>query len=266
MKGVVKGLIAGGIIIGIGVAILIIGLALNGWKFKGSVKFEMRTFTAQEENSALDIKVRTGSVKTEFYDGDRIVIEYPVAKNFDTKVREKDGKVSFDGLHRKWYLGFWLSYDVPDTIVKLPHGIAYDMYFDVDAGTATLADCIDKETYGNVTVDIDAGSFKSGSVVCNVLKCDIDAGSVKITSAVCNTFNCKIDAGSANIEKLKCNDALINIDAGSVKAGFTGEKEEYSISAKVDAGSCNVTSQSGNTDKKINIDVDAGKIELSFGV
>lgn len=262
MKGIVKGLIAGGIIIGIGIAVLLIGLSLNDWKFKGNVKFEMQTFTAQNENTAMDIKLRTGSVKTEFYDGDRIIIEYPVAKNFTTTVTERDGKVAFDGLKRKWYVAIWLSLDVPDTVIKLPRGIAYNMHFNIDAGSANLCD----GEYGSVSVDIDAGSFRCGNIVCSTFKCDIDAGSVKAASAECLTFNCTIDAGNVEIGKLTCGDTFIDIDAGVAKVSFTGAQDEYNIYTKVDAGKCNVSSQNGNTDKKINIDMDAGKVELYFGV
>ncbi len=105
MKSVIKALIAGAVIAAIGVIILIAGLSVNGWKFE-NIKYTMQTFTAENENTALDIRLNTGSLRTEFYDGDRIVIEYPTAKRFETLVAEDEGKISRFAPQRLAYCEF----------------------------------------------------------------------------------------------------------------------------------------------------------------
>ena len=104
MKGIVKGIVIGLIIIIIGAAILITGLALSGWKIERS-DFETRTFTAEGENTALNIEIGAGSVTTEFYDGDKVIIEYPVAKHFVSEAKERDGRVYYSSKF-KWNVFF----------------------------------------------------------------------------------------------------------------------------------------------------------------
>ena len=66
MKAVIKAIIAGSVIIGIGLIVLIVALALNGWKFMP--KFEMAEYVAEGEIGELKIDNAVGNVKTEFYD------------------------------------------------------------------------------------------------------------------------------------------------------------------------------------------------------
>ncbi|MDE5667756.1 MAG: hypothetical protein K2I29_05895 [Clostridia bacterium] len=66
MKGLVKMIIAGAIIIGIGVAVLLIALGLNGWSF--APNFEMQEFTSNEANTSVSVNLSTGRLKIEYTD------------------------------------------------------------------------------------------------------------------------------------------------------------------------------------------------------
>lgn len=259
MKGIVKGIVIGLIIIIIGAAILIAGLALSGWKIERS-DFETRTFTAEGENTALNIEIGAGSVTTEFYDGDKVIIEYPVAKHFVSEARERDGRVFYSSKF-KWYV-FFGSHDVPDTLVKLPKNSAFEIDIEINAGSVTLAD----GDYSEVSVEINAGTFKANAIDCATLKCDLNAGTVNIAEVACNSFDCDLSAGTIKVGKVTGNATVIDVSAGTATLGFAGDKSEYGISAKVSAGSCNVSGQTGTTGKTINIDVSAGSVNLDFNV
>ena len=67
------------------------------------------------------------------------------------------------------------------------------------------------------------------------------------------------------ITKTACPEILIDVDAGGVKMYIDELKSLYSISAKVHAGKCNVSAQTGTSaNHKIDVKVDAGKVEVNF--
>lgn len=264
MKGLIKGIIIGLVIAIIGVVALIVAYGMNGWKrLPNEPEFEMQTFTAEERHTALDLNIDARFVKAEFYDGDKITVEYPAAEGFITGFKE-NGETLVITSRTKWTsLSSCVStntYTVPTITVKLPYGI-YDLKLDMDAGSVTLAD----GEYGKISLDIDAGVFDAGSIKCTSFDCDIDAGTVSISSLECaETLKCNMDAGKIDIFKLTCPDTDFDLDAGAAKINFTGDRSDYTISVKKSAGSCNVGNQSGTTAKVIKFKIDAGSVTVTF--
>lgn len=248
MKTYLKVVIAGIVIIFIGLAILITALALNGWKFKPATKFETKTYTADGVYANISVKMDAGAVSTQFYDGEKIQIDYATAEGYETEITADGDKLSIICPKIKSWFTFSCGVNnIPETVIKLPRGTAYNINANVNAGTLKLADGI----YGNLAFDMDAGTLKAGAVECAVLNCDMDAGTVKI-------------------EKLTCTTTIIKLDAGTAKLNFTGARSEYSVTAKVNAGTCkidgqNATDQTGTTAKTINVNVSAGTVKLNFG-
>ena len=93
----------------------------------------------------------------------------------------------------------------------------------------------------------------------------MDAGKININSVSANYLECDVDAGGVEITKTACPEILIDVDAGGVKMYIDELKNLYSISAKVHAGKCNVSAQTGTSaNHKIDVKVDAGKVEVNF--
>lgn len=260
MKGIVKGLIWGGVIALVGVIIILITLGVNGWQI-GSTKFTMNNFTAQNENTALEIGINDGTLKTEFYDGDKVIIDYPTSDGLEARIIEENGKIIFVS-DLKWYKSFFAGCRrIPETIIKLPKDVIFEISCKMNAGTIVLAD----GNYSNVNLDINAGTFKTNSISCASFTGEMSAGTLSISEAVCNSMNCDLSAGTMNVNRLTCANTKIDISAGTVKLAFTGEQREYAIYTDISAGSCNVGSQAGETDKRIDIDVSAGTVKINFG-
>lgn len=259
MKTYVKFLIAGGVIAAVGVIIMLVALAVGGWSLKA--KYEMKTFTSQEEFSTVYVRQDAGSVKCEYYDGSETVIEYPTSKLFDSAVKIEDGALKVQ-TRRKWY-ALWGNPVMPETVIKLPRSASgAAMNFKINAGSTTLG----SGTYGNITVNIDAGQFAAGDIECAALKCNINAGQIKINSVQCALLELDVDAGRTEISSIDAAKTIVNVDAGSAVLGFCGAQSEYTVNVKIDAGSCNVGNSTGTTDKTILLDIDAGSAKLTFSV
>ena len=237
MESVIKAVLICSCVIGTVIAVAVIWNALVG-----NVKCEMRTYTASNENGALDIKIEAGTLRTEYYDGNKIQVEYPVAKCYTAEIYERDGVFHFKNDFRAFFFLF-VKPKVPDIVLRLPYGSRYDLRLNLSAGAVNLAD----GKFQNADVNMSAGSFKCSGICCHSLKLNVSAG-------------------SANMQNLTCTGTKIKVSAGSAKLGFTGRREEYSISKSVSAGSCDASAQNGTTDKTIDVNVSAGAVKLNFAV
>ncbi len=258
MKGIVKGLIIGGVIAVIGIVILIVTLASNGWKIK-KAEFEMQTYTAETEFTKIKIDIEAGSARTEFYDGEKVIIEYPASSAYKNQFETEDSTLIYSGCARDWFFNTG-NLNVPETVIKIPNGSVYGIEMQVGAGAYSLAD----GEYGNIKINLGSGVFSAERFKCAEMKFEVGMGHSNIKNFECRTLDCEVGMGDITIEQVTCSGAKIDVGLGSAHIGFSGAKEEYNISTDIGLGSCNVAEQTGTTDKTIEIDVGAGSAVLDF--
>lgn len=262
MKGVGKGIIIGLVIVVIGIIILVTALALNGWKFGPDITFNTETYTAENNNGSVAIELNAGSLYTEFYDGDKIIIEYPVADGFSPTISESDGKLTFRSGSITFSNFFrWWSPNIPKTVVKLPAGTEFNLDVDLNAGSVNVAGGNFKE----IDVHVNAGTINGNGIVCSSFDGEVNAGAMSINGLTCQKFDCNVSAGSTTVKELDCSDITAEVSAGSLNIKVNGAKAEYTIYANRSAGSCNVENQLGSVaGKKLEIEVSAGSANVSF--
>ncbi|MDE6676509.1 MAG: DUF4097 domain-containing protein [Clostridia bacterium] len=258
MKGFVKVIIAGAVIIGIGIAVLLIALGLNGWSFKPN--FTQEEFASTEENTALDIELAAGELKIEYHDGDKVEISYPVASGYKTEISEKDGKLSFEGNKHRWYTFTW-GVTIPQTVIKIPRDKIKDVEIEVNAGTVSLAE----GAFENVKIKVNAGTVTTGEITnCNRFELNMNAGAVNVASVQCSEFSLKLNAGAAKIQRVDSAESEIKVNAGSANLKFAGAIDDYSATVNKSAGSCDGLYNRTGGDKNITVKVNAGSVNVSF--
>lgn len=258
MKSFVKAIIAGSCIIVFGLAILLIALSLNGWTLKQH--FSTEEFNSEQKISKIVVDKSVGSMKINYYDGDKVQIIYPVSKNYEVSVKDDDGCVRISNRKPKWFeFSIWWAH-IPETVINLPKDTQFELDLTINAGTLNI-----EGTYSNVRVTVNAGTFKATEVECDILKATVNAGSMNINNITCHTsFKGEVNAGSLNAKNVICPTITAEVSAGSLNMTINGIEAEYNISAHVSAGSSNLRSKSGTTDKKITANVSAGSLNVSF--
>ncbi len=280
MKTFVKFLIAGGIILCIGVIIMLCGLAANGWKWGVNEEFEQKEYVAENTVTAYNISIAAGTVKVEFTDGDAVSVSYPESKHFGYDITEENGRLTVAYNKRvNFFFGWFMPINIPDTVIKVPYGVS-DFDIKINAGKLVLSD----GTYGKIDVELNAGKFESGAIVCtgfdfglnagtanltsvgcSTLDINVNAGTITVGKAVCNRLFVDVNAGSANLSGVKCSDISVDVAAGSANLAVDGVKSEYNISIERSAGSCNVSAQPGtDPSKRLKVDVSAGSATVTF--
>lgn len=258
MKSMLKAIIAGICIIVLGVAILLVGLGLNGWTFAPS--FTTEEFIAEQENTAIKLTDSVNRVKISYGETDRVKVTYPVSKQYKYFAEEKDGTVTVGGPKTHWYnFGLW-SARVPDTVVTLPKDCAFDLNLTVNAGSLVIG----SGTYKKVNLKVNAGELRINDVTCENFEAKVSAGSLKAEGVNCRTFGGTVSAGELRAGNITCPSIKTKVSAGSLNLTVNGKKADYSISVSISAGSSNVSSQTGATDKQITAEVSAGSLKINF--
>ncbi|MDE7158888.1 MAG: DUF4097 domain-containing protein [Clostridiales bacterium] len=258
MNHVIRAIIVGSVIIGIGVAVLLVALGLNDWSF--SPHFTTEEFSSEEENTALEIKLDAGKLKVEYHDEENIQISYPVASGYLTTISESGGKLTLEGNKRRWYAFHW-GVDFPETVVKIPKDKISEVTVNLNAGMVELPD----GSFDKVTVKLNAGTCNVGSVTeCKQFDVRLNAGALNVSGVISEKFSCHVNAGSAKIQKIESYESEIKLNAGTANLGFVGSAEDYNATVNVSAGSCNGLSDRTGGDKTITVKVNAGSVNVSF--
>ncbi|MDE5654684.1 MAG: DUF4097 domain-containing protein [Clostridia bacterium] len=278
MKGFVKVIIAGAVLLVVGVVILVIALGIYGWQIDDD--YDMKNYECTEQNTILDIDFSAGTLEINYYDGEKIKIEYPENKNLSASIVETNGKLSFTTTtKRKWNIFNWFN-KIPTAKIWIPQGEIIDIDLDMNAGVTKVAEAefgnfnikmnagtlqMDNATCKKMSVDMNAGTINVKDVVsAEAIRIDLSAGALSIQSLVCPSLVGDISAGSVNISRLQTASVDFDISAGAVKLGMIGAKSDYNIAIQKSAGSSNITNQSGNKDLRIKANISAGSLNVSF--
>lgn len=259
MKGYIKVIIAGAVIIGIGLAVFLIALGLNGWTV--TPEFEMKEFTSTKVNTSLSVDLDAGLLKIDYHDGDEIKVTYPSAKGYDSRFSEEDGKLSIVSNKRRWYTFSW-GVNFPETVVLIPRNQIKNVDIYVNAGGVQLAG----GEFENVNVKVNAGACEVGKITgLKLLKIKLNAGAVNVDGVRGDKLICNVNAGRATVKNVDCTTTEVGINAGLAELNFAGVRADYSSSVNVSAGSCNgLYDNVSDTGKSIKVKVSAGTVNVSF--
>lgn len=246
----------------IGLAVLITGLALNGWKIGANL--EMTTFTSEQDNNTLDLSLAAGELNVEYHDGENFTVDYPQAYLYRYRVNENNGVLKVEPSSNRIYINWFGWRKKPVITVRIPRGKIVNLNIGVAAGLANVA----AGEYGNVDIELSAGQLYAGDIKCANFAASLSAGSAQFKGVECNACEFELSAGTTSVSALKSDKIDVDLSAGTANLAVAGNKAEYVIKVDKSAGSCNVSDQiipPGVTAKKyLNIDLSAGTVNVTF--
>ena len=259
MKPFVKAIIICASIVLTLLIIMLPSLAINGWKFKA--EFITEKFVAEEENNKVIVDNSVGSLKIKYYDGEKVQISYPEAVNYKFSISEQNGVIYVESFKPRWYdFTFWHA-NVPETVINLPKTTVFELDVTVNAGSLRIYE----GEYSDISMIVNAGSLNANDVECSTFSAEVNAGSLHVNNLTCtSSFDGEVNAGSLNAKNVSCPSITADVSAGSLNMTINGKEEEYWIDAHVSAGSSNIRSKSGTTDKRLTVDVSAGSLNVIF--
>lgn len=242
MSGMIKGMIAGIVVILLGVGLYVAAVAMNGWNWKLAPDWETRTYETESIPSSLLVTVNYGEVKTEFYDGSCVKIVYPYATGYEAEASEAEGAVRFTNKQLKWYNFMSRFVSIPAVCIYIPAECVLDLNIQINAGVLTLAE----GTYNDAVIEVNAGQ-------------------VNLQKVACASLNCTVNAGQIMSRELNCTDIYAKVNAGEAALQIAGNRNDFTVECKTDLGGCNIPNQIGQKEGyRIRAEVNVGAINLSF--
>lgn len=258
MKALTKLMIAGAIILILGIGVFIAGVAMNGWKM--APHYENETYLSEGQVGVVELNVDAGKLNCSFYDGDQVEITYPVSEDFGYRVTEADGKITLSPQKQRYW--FWLGwFELPEITVKIPQTSVPDLKIDLSAGKVVVGD----GTFQDVTIKISAGTLNVGEIACATFDCSLSAGNATVGGMVCDRADIDLSAGSFTAKSICCPLIGLDLSAGNAKLNVVGSEEDYNVSVDKSAGSCNLSSRTASgSDKKLTVNLSAGDVNVQF--
>lgn len=240
---------------------------------------EQAHFLSDGAVDALELNGALGNASINFYDGDKVQVDYPASALFKYKVTQQGGKVKIEHKSIKWKSSVIKRKIMPDTVVLIPRELVPDLDITLAAGNVTVGD----GEYGNINIYVEGGALKAGRLTCQDMKVITDAGKTEIESAISHrlhaevnagklacgsvcgsTAQFRINAGSADIGETDCKRTEVYVSIGKAKLTLCGAREDYDAEIKNNFGSCNLEGRSLNCERSIKAEVSLGSLNVEF--
>ena len=258
-------LIAGSIIIAIGLILVAVAGIVPGWKFK-TLNWNYNEYTTgiDAEITEIDLQFYAGNLTVEYYNESVIKVEYYQSSEYAIKCYVSNGTLHISTSQIRWANFIWRD-KFPETKIYLPQSKSLEkkqlnLKLQVNSGSVTFK----AGDFGNVEVELNSGSIIMNNLYCNNFNGEINAGILSMDHVECNQYTANVSAGVLNTSRLKCGEVNVDLSVGTANIGIDGKQSDYSIWTSVSAGSCNVQKQNGKTLQSLKVTVSAGSATVTF--
>ena len=279
-KALLVTLIACGVILLAGIAAIVVGVALGGtpsfaYDYKEKKIFTENTQQIYSDDLKVDafdkIDLVADAATVTIKEGDGYEVSYKLYRKPIIKV-EADGTLSIKPEKEKYKINlFQLGTVTQDPYIEItvPEGTALkNNVLDVDAGGVK----IDGINMDKLNLDVDAGNVKISNMNMESVFADIDAGNLDLSSCELDSFEVDVDAGNVDVDDAKINTIKADIDFGNMDISLHGEEADYGMELDCDAGKIKLNDKKvgnnysceGNAGKKIEINADAGNVDIEI--
>lgn len=273
MKHFSKVLISSAIIFVLGLVLIIFGAIGDGFDEDLSFRTEQVTFSQKAEKIEIDASASGIVLKQEKRND--IVVEYYVNSSYDVDVRMEEGTLKITQTIDRFFI-----YDTGKSLVTITMPI-YETALSIrtEAGAVSLEnvqlnDCKIKAEAGaikfknvqakDVELNTEAGLVELKSFEAEKLNIQTEAGAIRLEEVKTNSVQMQSSFGAINGEHLTANSIKATSDVGAITLKIEGHKSDYTILSSVHTGSCNVSSQTGTTDKKLEVSATTGSVKVTF--
>ncbi len=285
--------IIGAIMMGLGLVIFGITLAVAGFNFElmtvtpddylqngsslfngitvnlgGGGAYEQKAVMFENADKHLILNETLGEVKIGVSPDDAIHVTYFENNNETYEITETEDTITIDkNYSRSLFFGNFINFgpfftqEIPHIELLLPKTFAKD----IEVHSAACDVDIDDISADNVVLDVTNGIIDVDGIKANDILAEMVNGEVEISDTAVQSIKLSSTNGTVEFDELTADDIEISTVNGFIEGNILGKESDYNISSSVTLGSNTLPSNSdGDTDKTIDISTVNGGIEVDF--
>lgn len=303
-KGIKAAIIVASCCLGVGIALGVVGFALNGGKFmKRAVvhigeeidgalddnTFVEKVYEAEsasidsihvtDRNNAIEVYPSSdGKLRITYYESNRI--EYDIEESANQlRMKVEDNKKWYDYIHFGWW------YDDDENIdmkIEVPEQMAAQLNIETSNARINVEDvmlkenCLFHSSNGRIELSSVSGDAvmeletSNGKVILSDVKgkeieADTSNGSVELYNVEAKELG--VDTSNASIKlggTILSDDIDLETSNGKVEGMITGRESDYEITSKTSNGNNSLPEDRSGGTKKLRVKTSNGRIDVSF--
>lgn len=171
-----------------------------------------------------------------------------------------------------------LTVEVDNGEVSVTDMVCTDLVISVKNGAVTLdsvtTDTVDVKTNNgavilqSITAETVNAKTSNGAIYCKnvtaeTVTAEIKTGAIDLKNVACTRVTATTSTGAILLEDLRADHIYLHTSTGSVKGTISGSEAEYSVTASVSTGSCNLQNRQGGS-KQLDVRVSTGSVNIKF--
>lgn len=213
-------IILGVVLLAVGVAVFVTGMALDDWKFFKfeTVKYETNTYEVNGEFDKISVNTLIDGIAFVLSDGGECKVVCQERENTKHSVEVKDGTlvISYEETG-KWYEHIALFSDgSPKMTVYLPRSEYSSLKIDEETGDVEIpADF----KFGMIDVSASTGDVKCYAAA-DSIKIGLSTGAVQVENVSTRALDISVSTGRVAVQSVDCaGDIKIKVSTGNAKLG-----------------------------------------------
>ena len=213
-------IILGVVLLAVGVAVFVTGMALGDWKFFKfeTVKYETNTYEVSGEFDKISVNTSIDGIAFVLSDGGECKVVCQERENTKHSVEVKDGTlvISYEETG-KWYEHISLFSDgSPKMTVYLPKAEYSSLKIDEETGDVEIpADF----KFGMIDVSASTGDVKCYAAA-DSIKIGLSTGAVRVENVSTRALDISVSTGRVAVQSVDCaGDIKIKVSTGNAKLG-----------------------------------------------
>jgi len=259
----------------LGLCLICAGLIISGGNIRNLIlpfqeeSGNVETYRTTQLPTTINIDNHNDNIKILPTEEDVITITYYEAANYEYKITNLNGILSFTTKRKSFFPIINFSFKVPDMVIEIPREL--EIRYDVETTNGNILMKNLNSKYLNL--DTTNGNIEINKITADGIKLESTNGDIKIYNAISPSINGETTNGSVKFDNIRSNSIEFSNTNGGIKGTLFGSAHNYWMDLKTTNGKIKINGEEFGNRKKdtsikgnqiINAKTTNGSISIDF--